>query len=176
MGNVQFTCLLVLVTNLFSLKCCACQMSLLSVSLVYVLYAYVLCYTLCFCPLHMPFDPWRVWGQFIIWLWCYNTIGLQWCCSSSLTLLAPPTGPLLPTPLLLCLLGSAPYSHQAMYGWPMRRWRPWQPLPKRSVLLCPLTVTLFFLSLIFVWWYKCDYQRVVVEKYERFLMEKTWSA
>lgn len=60
-----------------------------------------------FCPLHMPFDPWRVQGQFIIWLWCYNTIGLQWCCSSSLTLLAPPTGPLLPTLLLLCLLGSA---------------------------------------------------------------------
>lgn len=47
-------------------------------------------------------------GQFMIWLWCYNTIGLQWCCSSSLTLLAPPTGPLLPTLLLLCLLGSAP--------------------------------------------------------------------
>ena len=48
-------------------------------------------------------------GQFMIWLWCYNTIGLQWCCSSSLTLLAPPTGPLLPTlVLLLCLLGSAP--------------------------------------------------------------------
>ncbi|KAF1372232.1 hypothetical protein PFLUV_G00263050 [Perca fluviatilis] len=40
-----------------------------------------------------------------------------WCCSSSLTLLAPPTGPLLPTPLLLlCLLGSAPCSLQAMYG------------------------------------------------------------
>lgn len=76
-------------------------------------------------------------GQFMIWLWCYNTIGLQWCCSSSLTLLAPPTGPVLPTLLLLCLLGSAPpCSHLAMCGWPMRRWRPWQPLPKRSVPLC----------------------------------------
>lgn len=95
---------------------------------------------LCICPL----TPGGCGGQFMIWLWCYNTIGLQWCCSSSLTLLAPPTGPLLPT-LLLCLLGSAPCSRQAMYGWPMRRWRPWQPLPKRSVLLCPLPPPFFFL-------------------------------
>lgn len=99
---------------------------------------------LCICPL----TPGGCGGQFMIWLWCYNTIGLQWCCSSSLTLLAPPTGPLLPTLLLLlllCLLGSAPCSRQAMYGWPMRRWRPWQPLPKRSVLLCPLPSPFFFL-------------------------------
>lgn len=91
-------------------------------------------------------------GQFMIWLWCYNTIGLQWCCSSSLTLLAPPAGPLLPTLLLLLLrpLGSAPCSRQAMYGWPMRRWRPWQPLPKRSVPLCPVSLWLS-LSVTCVW-------------------------
>lgn len=109
----------------------------------------------------MPFDPWRVWGQFMIWLWCYNTIGLQWCCSSSLTLLAPPTGPLLPTLLPLCLLGSAPCSRQAMYGWPMRRWRPWQPLPKRSVPLCPSSP--FSLSVSHVFgcesWYQRDWMK-----------------
>lgn len=74
----------------------------------YVTVSYCVCD---FCPL--PFALWPPaggsGGQFMIWLWCYNTIGLQWCCSSSLTLLAPPTGPLLPTLLLLlCLLGSAP--------------------------------------------------------------------
>ncbi len=108
----------------------------------------VLCcvYVLCICPL----TPGGSGGQFMIWLWCYNTIGLQWCCSSSLTLLAPPTGPLLPTPLLLCLLGFAPCSRQAMYGWPMRRWRPWQPLPKRSVPLCPSPSPVFFLSVMCV--------------------------
>lgn len=73
----------------------------------------------------------------VFWPWCFNTIGLQWCCSSSLTLLAPPTGPVLPTLLLLCLSGSAPCSRQATYGWPMRRWRLWQPPLKRSVPLWP---------------------------------------
>lgn len=34
-------------------------------------------------------------GETSSWSDCdaYNTVGLQWCCSSSLTLLAPPTGP-----------------------------------------------------------------------------------
>lgn len=68
------------------------------------------CPVLCFCPLRVPLEPPGGFsgGQFMIWLWCYNTIGLQWCCSSSLTLLAPPTGTVLPTLLLLlCLWGSA---------------------------------------------------------------------
>lgn len=130
-------------TNWFSLPC-ACLLSVTSVP--HAGDGMFLCRTVCvFCPLHMPFDPCRVRGQFIIWLWCYNTIGLQWCCSSSLTLLAPPTGPLLPTLLLLCLSGFALCSRQAMFGWPMRRWRRWQPLPKRSVSLCPFTPTLLFL-------------------------------
>lgn len=137
---------------------------------LYVTVSYCVCD---FCPL--PFALWPPaggsGGQFMIWLWCYNTIGLQWCCSSSLTLLAPPTGPLLPTLLLLlCLLGSAPppsCSRQAMYGWPMRRWRPWQPLPKRSVPVCPLPSNLFVfaLSVVCVWVWEG-------ERCGRWLMEK----
>lgn len=120
-------------TNLFALPSRAWQLSVLCVvRTVHWTFCVVPC---CVSVLSVrPLTPGGFGGQFMIWLWCYNTIGLQWCCSSSLTLLAPPTGPLLPTlPLLLCLLGSAPCSRQAMYGWPMRRWRPWQPLPKRSV-------------------------------------------
>lgn len=146
MSNVGFMCLLVLTVLIYLVSLVVHGNCLLCVLFVHVLYAETGTSRVvpCFCPLHMPFDPWRVWGQFMIWLWCYNTIGLQWCCSSSLTLLAPPTGPLLPTLLLLlCLLGSAPCSRQAMYGWPMRRWRPWQPLPKRSVPLCPLPSPFF---------------------------------
>lgn len=67
----------------------------------------------------------------------YNTVGLQWCCSSSLTLLAPPTGPPTTKPRYSASWAPPPppCSRQATYGWPMRRWRPWRPLLRRSVPL-----------------------------------------
>lgn len=130
--------------SVFSLSC-ACQLCYLVLHVLFAKDGMFLCCTVfVYLSSVMPFDPWRVQGQFIIWLWCYNTIGLQWCCSSSLTLLAPPTGPPLPTLLPLCLSG--PCSHQAMYGWPMRRWRPWQPPPKRSVPLCPSPSPVFLFA------------------------------
>ena len=91
----------------------SCVFSVSCVDVLYVTGSFCVSYCVCdfiFVLCLSPSDPLGgSGGQFMIWLWCYNTIGLQWCCSSSLTLLAPPTGPLLPTLLLLlCLLGSAP--------------------------------------------------------------------
>lgn len=128
-----FLCLLVV------LICCACSR---------------LCYLnalLCFCSVHMwPLSPrGRFGGHFIIWLWCYNTVGLQWCCSSSLTLLAPSYRTSTTNPYCCCCCRCSvswapppPCSHQAMCGWPMRRWRPWQLLPKRSVPVSPFSLCL----------------------------------
>lgn len=109
----QEDCFSWIVSKLIMWASCVCLVLTVLMCLVLSCMAAVICVictcsVLCFCPLCLPLWPLvGLGGQFMIWLWCYNTIGLQWCCSSSLTLLAPPTGPVLPTLLLLCLLGSA---------------------------------------------------------------------